>query len=97
MSESPDVPSLTDLRKVKAKYEFELLAKANVVAVGIGIPMREGTPRGEVGIVVSVTHKVRASDLAPEDLIPQSLDGVNVWVEEISHPRATDAFERGQR
>ncbi len=80
---SPDI-----LREVKARYEAELLAKANVVAVGIGIPMRAGAPRGGPGIIVSVTHKVRAGELSPEDLIPQSLDGVTVWVEEIGHPRA---------
>jgi hypothetical protein len=89
--------NLADLREIKAKYESELLAKANVVAVGIGMPVRDGVPRGEPGIVVSVTHKVHASELAPEDLIPKSLEGVRVWVEEIDLPRAMHSVHEGER
>ena len=89
MKEFASPHSLTDLREIKARYESELLAKANVVAVGIGLPMHDGAPHGEPGIIVSVTHKVRARELAPEDLIPRNLEGVSVWVEEIGHPQAT--------
>ncbi len=76
------------LREIKEKHEARLLAKANVVAVGIGIPMRDGKPRGGPAIIVSVTQKVQASELAPEDLVPQTLEGVRVWVEEIARLRA---------
>lgn len=77
------------LRQIKEKYEAGLLAKANVVAVGIGIPMRDGRPRGGPAIIVSVTQKVHASELAPEDLVPQMLEGVRVWVEETAHLQAS--------
>jgi hypothetical protein len=88
MDNTPNANSLTQLQAIKARYESDLLAKANVVAVGIGIPMRDGRPRGEPAIIVSVTHKVQASDLRPEDLIPQTLENVRVWVEEIGPLRA---------
>ena len=76
------------IRAVRARYEAELLEKENVVSVGIGLPMHEGQPVGEPGIVVSVTRKVAVSELAPEDLIPHELEDVRVWVEEIGQPRA---------
>ncbi len=88
-----DIPDrdydLGRLREIKEKYEARLLAKANVVAVGIGIPMRDGRPRGGPAIIVSVTQKVQASELAPEDLVPQMLEGVRVWVEETARLRAS--------
>ncbi len=79
---------LEHIRKVKAKHEAELLNKANVLSVGIGYPISEEEMAGEPGIVVSVTHKVSANELEPEDLVPRELDDVRVWVEEIDRPRA---------
>ena len=95
MDEASQAYSLAYMREVKARHESSLLSKANVVAVGIGIPMKEGKPRGEIGIIVSVTQKIRASDLAPEDLIPQILDDIKVWVEEIDRPRSQDREQSG--
>ncbi|MCU0519912.1 MAG: hypothetical protein MUF84_04375 [Anaerolineae bacterium] len=83
MDSSPCADILARLQAIKARYESDLLAKANVVAVGIGIPIRDGKPRGGPAIIVSVTHKVQASELRPEDLIPQTLEDVRIWVEEI--------------
>ncbi len=88
MAEEEPGHSLAHLREIKSKYEFTLMAKANVVAVGIGIPMRDGQPAAEPGIIVSVTRKVATSELDPEDLIPRTLEDVRVWVEEIDRPRA---------
>jgi len=79
---------LAHIRKVKAKYEAELLKKANVVSVGIGIPIRNGRPAGALGIIVSVTHKVEAVKLAAQDLVPRELEKVRVWVIEIGRPHA---------
>ena len=86
---------LAYIRKVKAKYEAELLKKANVVAVGIGIPIRDGRPAGELGIMVSVTHKVEATKLAAQDLVPGELEKVRVWVIEIGRPYAGKDTEPG--
>ena len=88
--------NLAHIRKVKAKYETELLKKANVVAVGIGIPIRNGQPAGEVGIIVSVTHKVAAVELAVQDLIPRELEEVRVWVDEVGRPHAGKDTEPGR-
>jgi hypothetical protein len=87
---------LARISEVKAKYEADLLDKANVVAVGIGLPMRNGRPAGPLGIVVSVTHKVSPQELDEDDLVPQALEEVPVWVEAIDHPRAVDASDGAQ-
>lgn len=65
---------------VKRRHEKELMRKANVVAVGVGLRQRAGQTSGEVCIVVSVRVKVPAAQLAPPDRLPSQLDGVPVDV-----------------
>ncbi len=77
---------LKRLRAVKAVYEADLMRKANVVGVGIGL--REGKPTGEPAIVVSVTHKVPLFQLAPGDVIPRELEGVPIDVQAVGELRA---------
>ncbi len=101
MAETDEEPNqaannLERILDVKVRYEGELLKKANVVAVGIGIPIRNGRPAGEVGIIVSVTHKVAAVELAVQDLIPRELEEVRVWVEEVGRPHAGKDTEPGR-
>jgi hypothetical protein len=79
---------LDRLRAVRAAHEADLMRKANVVAVGIGFRQRGGEPTGEPVIVVSVTHKVPFSQLAPGDVIPRELEGVPVDVQAVGELRA---------
>jgi hypothetical protein len=88
MSKATDRWDFEHMRSIKEKYEVELLRKANVVSVGIGLPIREGKPVGTPGIVVGVTEKCSPQDLAPEDLIPHMLEDVRVWVEEVGGLKA---------
>ena len=60
------------------------------MAVGVGLPVVDGQVAGTPGIIVSVTHKVTAADLAAEDLVPQRLEDVPVWVQEVDRPRAAE-------
>lgn len=76
------------IQAVKARYEADLLKKANVVGVGIGLRMRHGRPVGGPALIVNVTHKVPSEELRPEDRIPNMLDGVRVWVEPIGEVKA---------
>ena len=82
-----DVP-IARIQAVKARYEADLLKKANVVGVGIGLRMRHGRPVGGPALIVNVTHKVPLEQLPPEDRIPDMLDGVRVWVESIGEVKA---------
>ena len=79
---------LERLRVVKDLYEKDLMQKANVVGVGIGLRQREGELTDEPVIVVSVTHKSPASLMAPEDVIPTELDGVPVDVQAVGKLKA---------
>jgi hypothetical protein len=79
---------IAHIQAVKARYEADLLKKANVVGVGIGLRMRHGRPVGGPALIVNVTHKVSSEELHPEDRIPDMLDGVRVWVEVIGEVKA---------
>ena len=80
--------ALERLRAVKAVYEADLMRKANVVGVGIGLRQRQGELTGTPAIVVSVTHKVPFSQIAPGDVIPPELEGVPVDVQAVGVLRA---------
>ncbi len=83
-----DEMELERVRAVKAAYEKELMRKANVVGVGIGLRKRWGRPTGELSIIVSVTRKVPLEELDPEDVIPRELEGVPVDVQAVGLLRA---------
>lgn len=67
----------TTIAEALRRHEDDLLSLPNVNGVGIG--EREG----KTVIKVFVTQKVPEASLAPEDLVPASLDGHEVDVEEI--------------
>ena len=69
--------------RVKQLYEPELLAKANVLGVGVGLRQRSGTSEVEVAVVVLVRRKIPVSQLAPQDRIPPEIEGVPVDVQEV--------------
>jgi hypothetical protein len=62
---------------VKEKYEDQLMSLPNVTGVGIG---ERG---GREVIKVFVTRKVPRTSLSKEDVVPQTLEGCEVAVEEI--------------
>jgi hypothetical protein len=73
---------------VKRRHEQEILRKANVVAVGIGLCSRRGVQTKEVCIIVSVKNKVPLSKLKPQDVIPAEIENVPVDVVETGEIRA---------
>ena len=84
--------ALDRLRVVRTAYEAELMRKANVVGVGIGFRQRAGESPGELAIVVSVTHKLPLSQLAPDDVIPRELEGIPVDIQIVG---TLQAFQGG--
>jgi hypothetical protein len=80
--------SITHIQAVKVRYEADLLKKANVIGVGIGLRVRQGRPVGGPGIIVNVTRKVPSDELHPNDRIPNMLEDVSVWVEVVGEIRA---------
>lgn len=71
------------IQQVKQAYEHELLAKANVVGVGVGLRQRGQVRTDEVVLVVMVERKVPSASLRPTDVIPSELDGVPVDVQAV--------------
>lgn len=70
-------------RKILKRHEADLLAMPNVIGVGVGLHHVAGESTGEVAIVVLVSSKVAEAELAPEDVVPNSLEEVAVDVQEI--------------
>jgi hypothetical protein len=54
----------------------DFLQRTNVRACGLGYKVSAGKRTERLSLVVSVTHKVPASQLAPGDLIPQEVQGL---------------------
>lgn len=73
---------------VKQAYTGQLMAKANVVGVGVGFCTRRGQRTGQVGLVVMVSKKLPSAQLDPRDIIPHEIEGVPVDVQEVGEIRA---------
>lgn len=70
------------IQKVKDAYQDSLLKKANVVGVGIGFAHRNQQQTDQIALVVMVSQKQPKESLAPEDIIPAEIEGVQVDVQE---------------
>jgi hypothetical protein len=80
--------AMEEVRRVKAQFTDLLLGKSNVVGCGVGYKEVAGTRTGELCVVVSVAQKVPRGQLAPENLVPQALEGVSTDVQETGVIRA---------
>jgi len=68
---------------VRQAHEADLMSRANVVGVGVGLRTRGGRREREVAIVVMVRQKVPRAMLAEADVVPGQIDGVPVDVVEV--------------
>jgi hypothetical protein len=80
--------ALERVLQVKRQYEKVLLARTNVVGVGVGFKTEQGQPTDTLAVVVNVTHKRAVTELAPEDVLPAEIDGVPVDVQEVGQIKA---------
>ena len=83
-----DYGILDNARQVFAGVVGELFQRRNVVACGLGYKITSGKPTGRLSLMVSVTHKMPASELTSEDLIPRSVSGLETDVVETGRIRA---------
>ncbi|GAB5493389.1 MAG: hypothetical protein Phog2KO_36040 [Phototrophicaceae bacterium] len=67
---------------VQVKYIDDLMLKAHVVGVGVGLAKVEDEYTDELALVVLVDEKVPLEDLDEDDIIPEELEGVRVDVQE---------------
>jgi len=80
--------TLEEIRHIKAKYIDFLFGKPNVVACGVGYKEIGGARTDELCVVVSVAQKALRAELAPDDLVPQALEGIKTDVQETGVIRA---------
>lgn len=73
---------------VKEAHQGELMAKENVVGVGIGFCYKDGVKTDKVGLVVMVSEKMPPTQISSEAFIPKSIDGVLVDVQEVGEIKA---------
>jgi hypothetical protein len=74
---------LEKARVVKEANTDELMSKANVVGVGVGLLGRGGERKQTVAVVVMVKQKVPRAQLSADDIIPTEIEGVPVDVREV--------------
>jgi hypothetical protein len=85
MAESEISAELAKVQEVKEVNEGVFLQKANVVGVGIGYKETKGKEKTADGpcIQVYVEKKMEVSDLAADDLVPETVDSVKTDVREV--------------
>jgi hypothetical protein len=86
MSEA--TPELARAQAVREAHAAELMEKANVVGVGVGLRQRGGERLQEIALVVLVRRKVPRAMLAEADVLPGVIDGVPLDVVEVGDVRA---------
>ena len=79
---------LTTIRSVLKENRFELLARSNVVATGIGYKITKGEKRPTLSIVCSVIKKLPASSLSARDMVPTTVNNIPTDVVETGPIRA---------
>ena len=79
------------ISQVKEQHWAELMAKPNVVGVGIGIKETRGEKTGEMSMVVLVRQKIPLDGLQPEVAVPAVVGGVPTDVIEVGDLRALQA------
>ena len=64
-----------EIRRVKKKHETSIMAKENVVGMGVGYKETKGAKTDRMALVVMVTKKVSAEQLKAGDVIPAEIEG----------------------
>lgn len=67
---------------IHQRYGDLLMRMPHVVGVGVGFVTCCGERLPEVGVVVMVDQKLPESSIAPDALIPRSIDGVRIDVQQ---------------
>ena len=86
-------PALKRARQILRAHSDRLLAKPNVVGVGVGY--RKSSP-SELALVVMVQQKLPESALAEDEIVPSDIDGLPVEVRMVGEVNAQmDASNQG--
>lgn len=78
---------MNEVFQAQRVFQNSLLAKPNVVGVGVGLKNLSGEP----SVVVLVEQKLPVSALSAAEMVPKQLDGVRTDVLEIGYVRAYES------
>jgi len=84
------MPPYEKIKQVKDQYTADLMKKANVVGVGIGLIQRGSVQTEELAIIVLVRKKLPRKRLKTEDIIPHEIEGVPIDVQAVGDIEALD-------
>lgn len=86
------------MQQAQLRFQLQLLAKANVVGVGVGFKDDEdGQPTDELAIITLVEQKKPAAALTADDMVPSELDGAKTDVVEVGVLRALNSVSPRSR
>ncbi len=81
--------------QAKRRHLDDLLSKPNVVACGVGYKETSGVITDEPAVIVSVERKVPTAQLAPQDLVPRTVEEVKTDVVEVGKIKAWQSIPPG--
>lgn len=79
---------MPNARLAKESHKDRLLARENVVGVGLGEKKIDGARTGTVSVVALVRKKLPRAGLSPDEVIPSMVDGVPTDVVEVGDLKA---------
>jgi hypothetical protein len=82
---------MEEIRAVKEKHGTAIMAKENVVGLGVGYKETKGVKTDRLALVVMVRKKVSAEELKEGDVIPAEIEGVITDVIEVGEIVALQA------
>jgi hypothetical protein len=74
--------------QAKEAHKAEIMAKPNVVGVGVGYKVRGGREAQELSVITLVERKISKDGLDPGALVPRQVNGVSTDVVEVGELRA---------
>lgn len=77
-----------EVRQIKEAHKAEIMAKPNVVGVGVGYKVRNDGRSRELSVVTLVQRKISIDGLDPDALVPRQVNGVPTDVVEVGELHA---------
>ncbi len=86
-----------EVQEARATHQTALLARPNVVGLGIGYKVSGSRTNGELCVVALVRHKLPPISLRESDFIPREVGGVRTDVIEVGYLRPLNAYTERRR
>jgi hypothetical protein len=85
------MPELNEVKQAKTIHKAAILAKPNVVGVGIGYKNAADQKTSELSVIALVREKIPAAGLPAGALVPREVEGVRTAVMQVGDIRPLQA------